>query len=352
MVRLVDDLLDVSRITQNRLTLRPEPVAVGVVVEQAVEAVRPLLDAAQQPLDVELPERPLRLLADPVRLVQVLTNLLTNASKYSAPGQRIALRARQVERAVVLQVEDHGIGIAPDELPRLFEMFAQASPALERAQGGLGIGLWLSRQLVELQGGTVSAASDGPGHGSRFTVTMPAAHGALVVPAPGGTEQRVDGAQRVLVVDDNLDAANTLAELLSMLGCTVDTAFDGPQALQRAEAFSPDVVLLDIGLPQMNGYEVCRRLRARYGTALRIVAMTGWGQDEDRRRSGEAGFDLHLVKPVDPAVLVDALNGSGGAGGAGVSAANRVGGGSGVHDVTGISAAGDAPLPSRSRATG
>jgi PAS domain S-box-containing protein len=327
MVRLVDDLLDVSRITQNRLTLRPEPVAVGVAVEQAVEAVRPLLDAAQQQLDVDLPERPLRLLADPVRLVQVLTNLLTNASKYSAPAQRITLRAHQADRKVVLQVEDQGIGIASDELPRVFEMFAQASPALDRAQGGLGIGLWLSRQLVELQGGTVSADSDGPGRGSRFTVTLPAAQGALVAPAPAGAEQRVDGVQRVLVVDDNIDAASTLAELLTVLGCTVDTAFDGPQALQRAEAFLPDVVLLDIGLPQMNGFEVCRRLRGRYGTALRIIAMTGWGQEEDRRRSREAGFDLHLVKPVDPAVLVDALNSAGGGPGvSGVRGFSRVSG--------------------------
>jgi CheY-like chemotaxis protein len=181
------------------------------------------------------------------------------ACYYSAPGQRVILRGRLEEGALKLQVEDRGIGVAPDELPRVFGMFAQAAPALDRAEGGLGIGLWLSRRLVELQGGSI-------------------------------------------------DAASALAELLRMLGCIVDTAFDGPRALQRAEALAPDVVLLDIGLPQMNGYEVCQRLRARHGAALRIVAMTGWGQEEDRRRSREAGFHLHLVKPVDPAALVDALN--------------------------------------------
>jgi PAS domain S-box-containing protein len=322
MVRLVDDLLDVSRITRNRLTLRPEPVVVATAIEQAIEAVRPVIEVAQQDLVVQLPEQPLRVMADPVRLVQVLTNLLTNASKYSLPRQRIWVSARAEGRVGVIEVADQGIGIAPEELPRLFDMFSQASPALDRAQGGLGIGLWLSQQLVELQGGSISAASEGHQRGSRFTVRLRAAQPAVLPPpAPPPAARLVTGARRVLVVDDNIDAADTLATLLTTLGCEVATAFDGLQALQRADAFIPQIVLLDLGLPKMNGYDVCRALRQRYGNALGIVAMTGWGQDEDRRRSREAGFDLHLVKPVDPDVLVDALNAH--AAGAGAGAGGR-----------------------------
>lgn len=309
MVRLVDDLLDVSRITRNRLELRLQPVALQAVVEQALEIVRPQVERSRQRLVISVPDEVVLVLADPMRLAQVLTNVLSNASKYSVAGTEIRLTATQHAGQAVVTVADQGIGIEPDQVARLFEMFAQVSSSLQHAQGGLGIGLWLSRQLMEMQGGTIEVASDGPGTGSRFTLKLPV-HAAAATPRqpPAAAERAVGTSLRILVVDDNEDGAATLAELLRVNGNAVEIAGDGIAAIEIADRFAPDLVLLDIGLPGLNGYEVCRRIRQRpWGHRLPIVGMTGWGQDEDRRRSAEAGFDTHLVKPIDYATLLQAM---------------------------------------------
>jgi signal transduction histidine kinase/ActR/RegA family two-component response regulator len=310
MVRLIDDLLDTSRITQGKLELRRERIALATVIEQALETIRPHLG---HELAVSLPEERIELDADPVRLAQVFSNLLNNACKYTEKGGRIRLGAERDGGEVVVTVKDSGIGISPDHLPRLFEMFAQLDYGRERARGGLGIGLWLCRWLVELHGGSIAARSEGQGKGSEFIVRLPIAAG------PGSRERRsaeapaqaAHMARRILVVDDVRDSAESLATLLRMDGHEVDTAYDGLQALEKARAMKPDLVLLDLGLPELDGYGVCRAIRAtRWGASASIVAMTGWGQDEDRRKSGDAGFDAHLVKPVDHAALVQLLRSS------------------------------------------
>jgi CheY-like chemotaxis protein/nitrogen-specific signal transduction histidine kinase len=332
MVRLIDDLLDISRITRGKVTLRKQRVGLAEVVRSAVESSRPLLDAAGHALTVTLPPRPVVLDADPTRLAQVLLNLLNNAAKYTPPGGRVWLTASVVASdqwlvaredkapaplatshqsltTLEIRVRDTGVGIPAEMLPRVFDMFTQVDRSLERAQGGLGIGLSLVRGLVELHGGTVEAHSAGAGRGSEFVVRLPLPAQAPAEPAPAadaappggnGTGRR----RRVLVVDDNADAAESLAMLLGLLGYEVRTAHDGPAALREAAAFRPDVALLDIGMPGMSGHDVARRLRQTPGLdGLLLVAMTGWGQDEDRRRSREAGFNHHLVKPVDAAAL-------------------------------------------------
>ncbi|HKI37080.1 MAG TPA: response regulator [Gemmataceae bacterium] len=320
MVRLIDDLLDISRITRGKIELRKERVTLAEVVNSAVESSRPLIDLGGHTLTVTLPPRPVHLEADPTRLAQVLLNLLNNAAKYTEPGGRIGLTASLLDSdgrfppcTLEVRVRDTGIGIPKEMLPRVFDMFTQVERSVDRAQGGLGIGLSLVRGLVQLHGGTVEAHSDGPGRGSEFVVRLPLpaqepaeARSAAVPPPPGSNG--TGGRRRVLVVDDNTDAAHSLAMLLGMMGYETSTANDGPAALREAAAARPDVVLLDIGMPGMSGYEVARELRRTPGlSAALLVAMTGWGQEEDRRRSLEAGFDRHLVKPVDLAALEQIL---------------------------------------------
>jgi CheY-like chemotaxis protein len=315
MARLLDDLLDVARISQGRFELRQEPVEIGAALAGAAESVRPLCVERRQGLEVLGPAGPLWVQADPTRLEQVLTNLLNNAAKYTDPGGRIRLRAEAAGAQVVIRVQDSGIGIAPAMLPRIFELFVQGERRLTRSAGGVGIGLSLVKQLVELHGGRVEAFSPGAGQGSEFVVRLPALTGAGPVRAVGPTLQaggQAPGAGlpglRLLVVDDNVDAADGLAMLLRLSGHEVGVAYDGPSAVRVAPTLRPQVVLLDLGLPGMDGYEVARRLRAQpelKGTYL--VAVTGWGQPEDRQRSKEMGFDRHLVKPVNPPLLAQLL---------------------------------------------
>jgi PAS domain S-box-containing protein len=315
LAHLVDDLLDVSRITRGKISLRTERVELAAVVDRAVEISRPLIDARKHALHVVLPPMALCLSADPTRLAQVLANLLNNAAKYTAEGGFIWLTAAAEPAAVTVRVRDTGMGIPVELLPRLFQPFAQADRALDRAQGGLGIGLTLVKSLVELHGGSVSASSAGPEQGSEFIVRLPLAEDAkrtaraeLAPSVAGGAGRATVGGRRVLVVDDNADAAQSLALLLELDGHQVRVALDGPRALEAAQAEEPEVVLLDIGLPQMDGYEVARRLRARRGAGPAVlVALTGYGQEDDRRRSREAGFDYHLVKPVEPGALRELL---------------------------------------------
>ena len=305
MVRLIDDLLDVSRITHGQLALRFERIALTTVVGSAVETLRPMLDAAEQILAVTLPGEAVWLDADPVRLAQALGNLIGNASKYSPRGARIAVDALVDGGSVAIRVRDPGLGIAPEMLPRVFDLFTRAAGPQEQASGGLGIGLSLVRRLVEMHGGTVTAASEGPGRGSEFTVSLPlAAPPPPVETRPVPDESASGGRRRILVVDDNRDAAETLQMLLGLWGHEVAIAHDGIEAVEQAAAFRPDVVLLDIGLPRMNGYDACRAIRAQaIGKTAVVVAVTGWGQEQDRRRSADAGFDAHLVKPVDERLL-------------------------------------------------
>jgi PAS domain S-box-containing protein len=309
MVRLVDDLLDLNRITHNRLELRQGQVELAAVVQQAVEAARPLAEAARHQLQVSVPAEPCHLYADSARLAQVFGNLLTNSCKYTPAGGRIALAAVCDGNNVTVSVKDNGAGIPPDKLDRIFDMFMQVDRDMERSQDGLGIGLTLVKRLVEMHGGTVEAKSGGEGKGTEIIVRLPLRDGPAPAEAPQPTaEQALSRTRRILVVDDNTDAADSLAMLLKLMGVETFIANDGLEALDAAREQRPDVILLDIGLPIMNGYEVCRRLRGEpWGKAMIIFALTGWGQEEDRRRSMEAGFDGHLVKPVEPSELFEQL---------------------------------------------
>ena len=299
LVRLVDDLLDLNRITHNRLELRRHVIDLGVVVAQAVETARPLAEASGHQLIAILPPAPVRLSADAVRLSQLLGNLLNNACKYTPRGGRITVQVETLEEEVVITVSDTGEGIPSDRLHAIFDMFTQVDTARERSQGGLGIGLTLVRRLVEMHGGSVEARSEGVGRGSQFVVRLPLA----AAPIPAATlMQTPEGAapRRILVVDDNHDAAASLSLLLELDGHTIVAAHDGPSALAAADAHRPEVVLLDIGLPGMSGYEVADRIRKQpWGRAMILVALTGWAQEADRARTRAAGFDAHLVKPVD-----------------------------------------------------
>jgi signal transduction histidine kinase/CheY-like chemotaxis protein len=308
MSRLLEDLLDVSRIAQGKLELRRAMAPLAEVIAAAVETCKPAIDAAGHTLHVSLPSEPLEVDGDAVRLAQVFGNLLTNAAKYTERGGHIELTAWQDAGEAVVTVRDTGIGIEHDMLGRLFEMFAQDARASRRSQGGLGIGLSLVKGLVELHGGRVVARSDGPQRGSEFMVRLPlatmgAAHGAV---DPGGAMVRLS--RRVLVVDDNRDSADTLSTLLEVMGCEVAVAYDGEQALAAGAQFKPDAVLLDLGMPKLNGFETCERMRLQaWGQSICIVAVTGWGQDEDRRRTKDAGFNAHMVKPADPGKLTELL---------------------------------------------
>ncbi len=319
LVRLVDDLLDVSRVMRGKVELRKQQVELATVIAGAAESTQALVEALGHELTIQLPPESLTVEADPVRLTQVFGNLLTNAAKYTETNGRIALTARCEGEQAVMRIRDTGIGIAPHMLPRIFDLFVQAEHTTTRSHGGLGIGLTLVKNLVEMHGGTVEAHSAGLGKGSEFVVRLPlvpkdeggrmkdesadnagSLHPSSFIPHPSG--------RRVLVVDDNVDAADSLAVLLRLQGHDVRVAHDGPTALQIVKVHRPELVFLDIGMPGMDGYEVARRLRQEPGLEkVRLAALTGWGQQEDRRRTAEAGFDLHLVKPVEPMVLEELL---------------------------------------------
>ncbi len=302
--QLLDDLLDVSRITRGLIKLRKAAIDARSAVAAAVEATRPVIDARSHTLTVILPDVPLRLEADPIRLTQMVTNLLDNAAKYTNPGGRIEVAGYHNGEHVVLRVRDTGIGIPVDMQTRIFELFTQGDVPIARPLGGLGLGLSLVRSLTELHGGTVDVKSDGPGRGTEFTIRLPAGQ----TEGATGTENASTGAARhVLVIEDNADACEMLRMALELDGHRVETAADGTTGVEAALRTTPDLVLVDIGLPGLDGYAVARRLRAALGHRVTLVALTGYGQSEDRRRTSEAGFDAHLVKPVDPDVLSRAL---------------------------------------------
>jgi PAS domain S-box-containing protein len=311
LVRLVNDLIDINRIARNMIDLRSEPVQLAAVIQQSVEACRPLAESRRQQVSVLLPPEPIEVQADPGRLAQVFGNILHNACKYTEPGGRIEVSAALVGDEAVVQFKDSGVGIPSNRLDSIFEMFTQVDRNLENTQGGLGIGLSLVKRLVEMHGGSVKAFSEGPGRGSEFVIRLPVArHKARVEPTiqPAADPDPVLPRRRVLIVDDDNDSAASLAMLLQVSGQETHTAHDGLEALKAAERLQPDVILLDVGLPKLNGYEVCRQLRQQlWGKRVVIVAVTGWGQDEDREKSMAAGFDAHLVKPPDYAALMRLL---------------------------------------------
>ncbi len=309
MVRLVDDLLDISRITKGKLRLTKEKVEVRVVANRAAETARPLMDARKHDFSVSLPTGPVWVEADPARMEQIFVNLLNNAAKYTDAGGLVRMSVYQEGAEAVIRVRDNGVGIAPEVLPHIFDLFMQGDNAPIRSHGGLGIGLALVRTLVEMQGGRVQGRSGGPGQGSEFTVKLPAVsatpgHGAQTMLEPG---QQGGRALRILVVEDNVDSADSLNLLLRLYGHDVQVARTGPTALEMASAFRPDVVLLDIGLPGMDGYEVARRLREKPEfKALTLCAVTGFTPSEaDCQRQQQTGFDHYYVKPVDFEILLD-----------------------------------------------
>jgi PAS domain S-box-containing protein len=311
LTRLIDDLLDLSRITRDKLELKKGPVELARVLDNAVEASRSVLEHHDQTLSIAVPAEPVFLEGDVIRLTQVFTNLLTNAAKFNEQPGTIRLRAAIEGDVTVVSVADRGIGIASDDLPRLFDKFYQSPRNDGRHSGGLGIGLSLVRRLVELHGGKVEARSAGLAHGSEFVVTLPGARrtSAAAVAADTRAEPTHSSSKRVLVVDDNCDAADSLGQLLELMGHATATAYSGESAITRATQFGADVVLLDLGMPGMDGYETCRRLRDLQFTAPpRIVAMTGWARAEDRARTADAGFDAHLVKPIDRGTLTRLLD--------------------------------------------
>jgi PAS domain S-box-containing protein len=310
LARIADDMIDISRVTRGELRIQRARVHAAGVVTAAVEAARPNIDAGRHRLHVELAEALPPLDGDFDRLVQVFANLLNNAARYTPDGGEIRVWARAEGDEVVFGVRDNGRGIAAEDLPRIFRMFIQGRAPLERIGKGLGVGLALARHIVDLHGGSIAAASEGEGRGAEFIVRLPAG-----APAPdaearsntaAATAKRRAGGRRVLIVDDNVDAATTLSLLVTALGHEAEVAHDGAAAMRAFEAFRPEVVLLDIGLPGMTGYEVARQLRSR-GCDARIIAVTGWGQAEDRLRSEQAGFDMHLIKPVDETKLAEAV---------------------------------------------
>jgi len=310
-VNLIDDLLDVSRITRGMITLQREPVLLGAIVARAVETARPAIDTHGHTLEIDLPDELISIEGDMTRLVQVIANILHNAAKFMDPGGLIRLNVKRDGQYADITIADTGIGIAPELLPRIFELFTQVHSKSEHAQGGLGIGLALVRRLTEMHGGTVHVHSDGAGHGAQFTVRLP----VMTPQLAGLAHQILDSGtipqivrQRILVADDNCDAAEALSLQLQLAGHDVRTAHDGADALAMTESFEPDIVLLDLGMPKMDGYEVARRVRMRpQGRRVRLIALTGWGQQQDRDRTAAAGFDAHLVKPVSEAHLFQAL---------------------------------------------
>ncbi len=310
LTRLVDDLLDVSRITRGQINLAREPVEISSLVARAVETVQPLIAERGHELTIDVPQEAIRVYGDPLRLTQILGNVLTNAAKYTERRGRISLAARQCGAVVEIRVRDTGIGIPAGLLPKIFDMFTQLNHQSGRPQSGLGIGLALVRKLLQMHGGTVTAYSEGAGLGSEFVMTLPV-FSSEEIPVTSDPEQAAarQVRRRILVADDNSDALESLATLLELGGHEVYSAANGALALESAERHRPEVALLDIGMPKLNGYEVARQIRAQpWGRNITLVALTGWGQDSDRRRSGEAGFDSHLVKPLDLDKLTELLD--------------------------------------------
>ena len=307
MVRLVDDLLDVSRITRDKLDLRREMATLQSVLDSAVEAARPCIDEHGHQLSVTVPAQPVWLNVDPTRMAQVFSNLLNNAAKYTDHGGQLQLQARVDGDEAIVSVIDNGIGVPEHQVGAVLEMFGQVDNSLERSEGGLGIGLSLAKRLVEMHNGRIDLHRGPDGRGTAVdvrvaTVTPPLCQqSALPAPSPTAADGRP---RRVLVVDDNVDSAKTLAMVLDVMGHQTTLANDGLEAVRLAQDFQPEIVLLDIGMPRLNGYEACKQIRAQaWATQVIIIAVTGWGHDEDRRRSKDAGFDLHLVKPLDPLVV-------------------------------------------------
>jgi PAS domain S-box-containing protein len=305
MVRLIDDLLDVSRITRGAVDLRKSRVELAAVIENAIETSRPFIEEIGHKLVISIPKQPIVLEADPTRLAQVISNLLNNAAKYTPRGGSVRLTAERVDGMAVISVKDSGIGIPAEMLEPIFDMFTQVDGSLERSHGGLGIGLTLVKRLVEMHGGTVEARSSGTNQGSEFVVRLPALVGLLHDPPSSKRHDPASSAKRrILVVDDNENAAKVLGMLLTALGNEVRIAFDGFTGIALAESFLPEIILLDIGMPKLNGYETALRIREQpWGKSIVLAALTGWGQEEDKRRTREAGFDHHFVKPIEPAIL-------------------------------------------------
>ncbi len=316
MSRLLDDLLDISRLNHGQLRLRKQPMDLAAAIEQAIEAAQPLFDARRHTFSASLPAQPLLLEGDPTRLAQVFSNVLINAAKYTPPGGKIGLAFERQNDVAVVRVTDTGIGIAAQDLARIFDTFGQVESDEDHSQGGQGIGLSLAKELLEMHGGSIEVRSAGPGQGSDFEVRLPLATRALGdpadVPPVSGDESKAlrSTGYRILIADDLKDSGDSLAKVLEMEGHVVSVAYDGAQALQRAEAFAPQIVLLDLGMPKLDGYEVCRRIRAAsWGAGILLVAQTGWGGEQDRRRTRDAGFDHHLVKPVHLAALLKLIEG-------------------------------------------
>jgi CheY-like chemotaxis protein len=301
MALLLDDLLDIARITQGKLNLKKEPVVLFDVVDAAVEAARPTLNGKNHHLAVSLPSDPIVLEADSVRLSQILSNLLTNAAKYSDPGSHIDVVGTAQDNTLTLSVKDDGIGIAAESIAGIFDMFSQVEGVRGRSDGGLGIGLALVKGLTELHGGTIEARSDGLGHGSEFIVRLPLSPRYPVASLHAAESAAPSVRSRILIADDNRDAADSLSMLLELAGHEVRVAYLGSVALSLARAFRPDVALLDIGMPDLSGYEVAQALRREsWGRGIQLIALTGWGQERDRQEALEAGFNHHLTKPIDP----------------------------------------------------
>lgn len=309
MVRLIDDLLDVSRIKTGKLVIRPEPLAIAAVINDAIEAARADINAARHELTVTTPAEPILVNVDRVRMTQVIVNLLNNAAKFTPPGGRIELRAQRLNNTLEIRVRDTGIGISRDLLPKVFNLFVQAEDLLTRTHGGLGIGLSLVHRLMELHGGNVQAFSDGPGLGSEFVLKLPCAVQQTTTISRSNTSGKQVTIRRILVVDDNRDAAKTLAMMLSAQGHQCDIAFDGIAALQTAQKFRPEVFFLDLGMPAMSGYELAAKLRSLddFKSSL-LIAVTGWGRLQDRVNCLNAGFDEHLVKPIEFEKIQHLLN--------------------------------------------
>ena len=304
MVRLVDDLLDVSRITTGKLGLRKSVLDLRSVVRDALETARPFVESRRHALDVDVPQEAVPVEGDATRLSQVISNLVHNAAKYTDPGGRVRVSLAREGREAVIRVRDTGIGLAGPALQTIFDMFVQVDHSLERAQAGLGVGLTLAKRLVTLHGGTITAQSEGAGRGSEFTVRLPLTDRAPVAAQASADAPALPQKRRILLADDNIDFAQSLAAVLSSLGHDVRVAHDGAEALAMAALFTPDIAFLDIGMPKVHGYEVARRLREQPETAdCVLVAVTGWGQEDDKRRARDAGFDRHLTKPVNPSEI-------------------------------------------------